>query len=161
MPLTTDIVATYRGPRRVVRRLIDLGQREDRCLAFVMGFAVLAFVAQLPRLSRVAHLTDQDLNMLMGGALLGTVFLLPLLLYVVAAVGQWGVRLFGLKLTGFEGRLVLFWALLASTPLLLFHGLVAGFIGSGPTQFGVGLLWFALFFWFWISGLREAGAKPA
>ena len=161
MPVTSDIVATYRGPRKVVRRLMDLGQREDRALAFLMGFAVIAFVAQLPRLARVAHLEDQELNMLMGGALLGTVFILPLLLYVIAAVGQGVARLLGGGATGFGARLALFWALLASTPVLLFHGLVAGFIGPGPVQFGVGLVWFALFFWFWISGLKEAGAEAA
>ncbi|NRB36583.1 MAG: YIP1 family protein, partial [Rhodobacteraceae bacterium] len=65
MPVTSDIVATYRGPRKVMRRLIDLGRREDRALAFVMGFAVIAFVAQLPRLSRVAHLEGSDLSMMM------------------------------------------------------------------------------------------------
>lgn len=159
MPVTTDIVATYRGPRKVVRRLMDLGRREDRLLAYLMGFAVVAFVAQLPRLSRVAHLEGQELDMLMGGALMGTVFILPLLLYVVAALGQLLARLLGSSVTGYGGRLALFWALLASTPVLLFHGLVAGFIGPGVEQFGVGMIWFALFFWFWISGLREAGTE--
>ena len=161
MPVTSDIVATYRGPRKVMRRLIDLGRREDRALAFVMGFAVIAFVAQLPRLSRVAHLEGSDLSMMMGGALMGTVFILPLMLYVIAVAGQGVARLFGARVTGYNARLALFWSLLATTPVLLFHGLVAGFIGPGPAQFGVGLIWFALFFWFWISGLREAGAEPA
>lgn len=159
MPVTTDIVATYRGPRKVVRRLMEMGRREDRLLAFLMGFAAIAFVAQLPRLSRIAHLEGQELDMLMGGALMGTVFILPLCLYVVAAVGQVVARLLGSGVTGYGGRLALFWALLATTPVLLFHGLVAGFIGPGPAQFGVGLIWFVLFFWFWISGLREAGTE--
>ena len=54
MAVTRDIVATYRGPGRVVARLLAMGQREDRALAFVMGFCVIAFVAQLPALARRA-----------------------------------------------------------------------------------------------------------
>lgn len=75
MAVTRDIVATYRGPGRVVARLLAMGQREDRALAFVMGFCVIAFVAQMPALARQAHLTGEDLDMLMGGALLGTVLI--------------------------------------------------------------------------------------
>ncbi len=155
MPVTTDIVATYRGPGRVVDRLLAMGVREDRALAFLMGFSGLAFVAQLPALSRKAHLTGEPLDMLMGGALLGSVIMLPLLLYVVALVSHWVARLFGGKGTGYGARLALFWALLASSPLVLLNGLVAGFIGEGPALTGVGLLWSGVFLWFWFGGLRR------
>ena len=60
MPVTTDIVATYRGPGRVVRRLLDMGPREDRALAFVMAFCVVGFIAQLPGLARRAQTRQQD-----------------------------------------------------------------------------------------------------
>jgi len=62
----------------------------------------------------------------------------------------------GGKGTWFGARLALFWSLLASTPLILLHGLVAGFIGDGPVQMAVGLLWLAVFLWFWLSCLRRA-----
>ncbi|EEX10815.1 conserved hypothetical protein [Ruegeria lacuscaerulensis ITI-1157] len=155
MPVTADIVATYRGPGRVVRRLLDMGPREDRALAFVMAFCVIGFIAQLPGLARRAHLEGLDLNMLMGGALLGSVFLLPLLFYLVAWISGGIARLIGAPVTSYKARLVLFWALLASSPLVLLNGLVAGFIGPGPAQTGVGLLWVAVFAWFWLSGLAQ------
>ena len=50
----------------------------------------------------------------------------------------------------------LFWALLASAPLMLLHGLVAGFIGPGAAQTLVGVLWLAVLGWFWFTGLRLA-----
>lgn len=156
MPVTTDIVATYKGPGRVIDRLLAMGEREDRALAFVMGFCGLAFVAQLPGLARKAYVTGEPLDMLMGGALLGSVVILPLVLYTVALLSHWVAKLFGGKGTGYGARLALFWALLASTPLILFHGLVAGFIGAGPALSGVGFLWAAVFIWFWISGLRRS-----
>lgn len=166
MALTRDIAASYRGPGAVVRRLLAMGPREDRLLAFVMGFCVVAFIAQMPALARRAHLEGLELNMLMGGALLGTVILLPLALYLLAWLSGLVVRLFGTRAghggagAGFGARLALFWALIASTPALLLHGLVAGLIGPGVEQTAVGALWFALFAWFWIAGLRVLGRSP-
>ncbi len=156
MPVTTDIVATYRGPGRVMRRLLDMGPREDRALAFVMAFCTIAFVAQMPGMARRAHLEGVELNMLLGGALLGSVIILPLLLYFVALVSHWAARLMGGSGSAYGARLALFWALLSSAPLVLLNGLVAGFIGPGPTLSVVGLLWVAVFVWFWLSGLRQA-----
>ncbi|WP_170424731.1 YIP1 family protein [Ruegeria arenilitoris] len=156
MPVTSDIVATYRGPGRVVRRLLDLGPREDRALVFVMVFCVVAFIAQLPSLARRAHIEGLELDMLMGGALMGTVFILPLFFYLLAFVSYGAARLAGGKGTSYGARLALFWALLSSTPLVLLNGLVAGFIGSGPALTIVGALWFAVFLWFWVAGLSQA-----
>lgn len=160
MPVTRDIAASYRGPARVMRHLLDMGQREDRALAFVMAFCVIAFVAQLPALARRAHLEQADLNMLMGGALLGSVFLLPLLFYVIALLSHWIARVLGGQGSAYGARLALFWSLLASTPLVLLNGLVAGFIGPGPALSLVGLIWVAVFAWFWLTNLREA-QRPA
>ncbi len=160
MPVTSDIVATYRGPGRVVRRLLELGQREDRALVFVMAFCVVAFIAQLPSLSRRAHLEGLELNMLMGGALLGTVIILPLFFYLLAFISYGAARLVGGKGSAYGARVALFWALLSSTPLVLLNGLVAGFIGPGPTLSVVGLIWVAVFLWFWLSGLRQAQRYP-
>ena len=162
MAVTRDIVATYRGPGRVVARLLAMGQREDRALAFVMGFCIIAFVAQMPALARQAHLTGEDLDMLMGGALLGTVLILPLVLYVIAGLTHVLARLFRARGTGYGARLALFWAGLASSPLILLNGLVAGFIGPGPALSLVGFIWLLIFAWFWLAGLRQAewGQNP-
>ncbi|WP_170381108.1 YIP1 family protein [Ruegeria atlantica] len=159
MPLTSDIVATYRGPGRVVRRLLDLGEREDRALIFVMGFCVVAFVAQLPSLARRAHLEGLELNMLMGGALLGTVIILPLFFYLLAFVSYGAARLAGGRGSAYGARLALFWALLSSTPLVLLNGLVAGFIGPGPALTFVGLIWLGVFIWFWLAGLKQTQGR--
>lgn len=156
MPVTSDITATYRGPRRVMQRLLSMGQREDRALAVLMGACFIVFIAQMPRLSREAHLTGQELNMLLGGALLGWLFIAPLMLYALAGLSHLIARLVGGQGNWFGARLALFWSLLASTPLLLLHGLVAGFIGPGPGLQAVGFVWFVIFAWFWIASLLQA-----
>lgn len=156
MGLVSDIAATYRRPGRVMRRLLAMGHREDRALIFLMISCVVVFVGQWPRLAREAHLTGQELNPLLGGALLGWLFIMPLVLYALAFVVGLLMRVIRQEITGFGARLALFWAFLASSPLLLIYGLVAGFIGPGPQLFLVGAFWLSAFLWFWGSGLIAA-----
>ena len=156
MPVTTDIVASYRGPRPVMRRLLAMPVNEGRALAILMAGCLVTFIGQWPRLAREAHLTGQELNPLLGGALLGWIFIAPLAFYALAFLSHLASRAFGARGTGYGARLALFWAFLAASALLLLFGLVAGFIGPGPGLTGVGVVWVAVFLWFWLSNLREA-----
>ncbi|SFN37047.1 hypothetical protein SAMN04487859_101207 [Roseovarius lutimaris] len=156
MPVTRDIVATYKGPRRVVRRLLDIGQREDRALVILVAACGVIFIAQWPRLAREAHLTGQELNPMLGGTLLAWVFIAPLILYTLALISHGIARVLGAKGTAYGARVALFWALLATSPIMLLHGLVAGFIGPGPGLQAVGLIWLGFFGWFWVAGWLEA-----
>lgn len=156
MPVSSDIVATYRGPGRVMRRLLAMGPREDRALIILMTACAIAFVAQMPGLSRKAFLSGQDLNMMMGGALLACLIFAPLLLYLLAALSHLAARLLGGKGTGYGARLALFWSLLAASPLQLLHGLTAGFVGPGTALQAVGFVWLVVFIWFWMSCLVTA-----
>lgn len=157
MSVSRDIAATYRGPRRVMRRLLADGENEGKVLAFLMGGCVLLFVAQWPRLAREAHQTGQEIEPLLGGALLSIVLFLPLIFYVIAFSSHLLLRLFGWGGTPFSARLALFWAFLTCMPLALLRGLVAGFIGPGAGLTAVELIWVAVFLWFWAASLREAG----
>lgn len=156
MSIARDIAATYRGPGRVIRDVLAMGQREDRALAYVMGACALMFVAQLPRLAREAHLTGDDLNMLMGASLMGLIFIAPLMFYALGGLSHVIAKLLGGRGSFYTARMALFWALLAASPLILLHGLVAGFIGPGPQLTLVGAVWFIVFLWFWITGLVHA-----
>lgn len=156
MPVTTDIVATYRGPRRVMRRLLEMGPREDRALAMLMAGCVVAFISYWPELARKAHLTGEELNPLLGGALMGWIFIAPLVFYALALVSHLIARAFGGRGTGYGARMALFWAFLAASPLLLLVGLVSGFIGAGLEKNIVGAVWWIFFGWFWAMNLREA-----
>ncbi|MCT8160519.1 YIP1 family protein [Pseudoruegeria sp. SHC-113] len=162
MPVTTDIVQSYRAPRKVLRRQIDGGAGEERALAFVMIACFISFVARWPELSRAVHLdpTGPDLAERMSEAFVGGVFVAPLFFYGLAAVSHLIAKLFGGQARWVEARLALFWALLAVSPLVLLRGLVAGFIGDSPGHSLVSAIAGAAFLIIWIAGLLEA-EKPA
>lgn len=157
MTVTGDILATWRRPRDILRAKLDEGPREDRALAVLMGACSLMFVAQWPSLSRAATLDPSvPLDARIGGALMATIFILPVTLYALAAISHLIARLFGGKGSHYGARLALFWALLCLSPLLLLNGLVAGFLGQGTQATVVGLIVLAAFLWLWFTLLVEA-----
>ena len=85
MAATRDIVASYRNPAAVVRRLLGQGPREDRNLVYLMVACLIFFVAQTPRLAREAHVNGTELVMLLGAPLLAWLFIAPLNFYIVRA----------------------------------------------------------------------------
>ena len=157
MPVSTDILEIYVRPRQVFRRKLDGGTDEGRALATLIGACLLIFVAQWPGLARAAHVDPAiPLDARLGGALLGTLFLLPLIAYAVAALSHLAARAFGGTGSFFSARLALFWSLLAVSPLMLLQGLVRGFIGPGPALTLVGLAVLATFLMFWVTSLFES-----
>lgn len=157
MSVTTRILQTWRDPRGVMRAHLAAGPREDRALAVLFGACLMIFVAQWPALSRAAHLDPAvPLDARIGGALMGTVFLVPLFAYVLAAVSHLAARAMGGRGTWFGARMALFWSLLAVSPVMLLNGLVAGFIGTGTAATLVGFAVLLAFLYLWLSALAEA-----
>lgn len=160
MSVTLDIARTYRAPREVLRRRMAGPAREDRALAILMAACVLIFVAQWPRLSRMAYLDGTfPLDQLMAGALMGWIVFAPLFFYALALIAHLVLKAIGSAATGFQSRMALFWALLAASPLWLLTGLTAGFVGEGPALTIVGVLALAAFLVFWGAGLIELSGR--
>jgi hypothetical protein len=151
-----DIAEAYRRPAPVFRRRLGAGAREDRALAILMAGCLLVFVAQWPRLQRLAFETGEELPPLIGGALFGWLFVMPLVAYALGAATHLIARLLGGRGTGYAARLALFWALLVASPLWLLWGLVAGFIGDGPQLAVVGAVALGAFLVHWSLNLWTA-----
>ena len=122
----------------------------------LMAGCVLAFISQLPRLAREAHLTGEELNPMLGGALFAWLFIAPLMFYLIAALSHLVARLFKGKGDWFGARLALFWAFLAASPLMLLNGLTAGVVGPGAALTLVGFVWFIAFMVIWLVSLKVA-----
>lgn len=160
MGVVQDMARSYRAPRAVLRsRLRE--ESEGSALVTLMLACGLIFVAQWPRLSRLAFETGQEVQMLMGATLLSWLFIMPLVFYVLAGVVAFVMRLLGQGGDGFQTRMALFWGLLCAAPLWLLWGLTAGFVGPGVATSLVGLLaLFALMF-FWGANLSEVARKES
>lgn len=157
MAVTTDILATYRHPRQVIRKLLDGPTHEGRALAYLMLGCALVFVAQWPRLSRDAAFNpDFDMTELASGELMVWIFYAPLAFYFLAAVAHIVARMLGGQGSWYTARMATFWTLVALSPLWLLRGLVAGFIGPGTALELTSLLALGVFALLWVATLREA-----
>lgn len=169
MGVVPDIGRAWRDPVGLMADKLSSGPREDRALATLMGASALMFVSRWPDLSRSAHLAHEaavqsgqpldqvpGLQALMGINLFVFLFIFPLLAYGLAGFSALVARGFGLRIGGFAARMALFWALLAVAPLMLLHGLVAGFLGQGQPATIIGLLVFFGFSFLWLRLIRAA-----
>lgn len=157
MAITRNITATYRGPGRVVARILAGERREDRVLYFLIAACVVIFVAQAPYQSREAFLDEAvPLQARLYWSAFLWIFIFPLVMYAIAALVWLVSRILPRAPSGYEIRVALFWALLATSPLILLLGLTAGLIGPGAALQGAALVWCAVFSWFWIAGTLAA-----
>ena len=162
MGITADIFKSWRHPRQVMARRLAEGRREDRALIFLMAGCLLIFVAQWPRLQRLA-IEDPatSLEIRLGGALLGWLFIMPLVLYALAGLSHLIARALGGQGNWFGARLALFWAVLAAAPAWLINGLVIGLGVGNPVQGVVGVVALAGFLGIWGVSLFEAETTGA
>lgn len=125
------VLESWWAPRRVVRGLADMPDRVQ--LPVLMLAMLITLVAQTPGLSRAAQLDPSvPLDARIAGAAMGTMFMMPLIAYAVAALSGLLIRATPWRLEPRHARLALFWALLAAAPATLLAGLVAGLIGPSP-----------------------------
>jgi hypothetical protein len=156
MSITTDLVATWRHPRAILRQHLARGQSEPFALAFLLVFLLLAFVSQWPVAAREAYVAGEPSSTPRIVAVAYGVLLLIPVAYLVAALSRLVARALGGNGTWYGARIALFWALAAIGPLFLLQGLVAGMIGSGPALTAITLLVGLAFLWLWLTMLHEA-----
>ncbi len=154
MAAVEDILRSYRRPRVVIREHLARMRSEPRLFSFLFSALLLMFVAQWPALAR-QHFQTPDVPM--PGLFLGTALALAAttpFFYALAFLVTQATRLFRGRADGYGGRLALFWALFAVSPLMLLQGLTQGMIGPGPQANAVAAVVFAVFAVIWAAGLR-------
>lgn len=156
MTVSTDMVATWRRPREILRRLLARGQSEPFAFSLLLVFLALAFIGQWPVAAREAFLADEAsaLPRILARAL-AVLATIPFW-YLLAALSRLVARALGGQGTWYGARIALFWALAAVGPLMLLQGLVAGMIGPGPALSAVTLVVGVAFLWLWSTLLHEA-----
>lgn len=156
MTVTTDLVATWRRPRAVLRQHLARGQSEAFAFSLLLVFMILAFVGLWPVAAREAFLANEPSAAPRILALgLGVLALIPAW-YGLAALSRLVARAIGGRGNWYGARIALFWALASVGPLLLLQGLVAGMVGPGPGLTAVRLCVGVAFLWLWLTLLHEA-----
>lgn len=156
MPVSRDIVAMYRRPRKVVRGLADMGVREDRAIAWLMIGCFLVFLSRLPALQRNAVQTGSDFQQDTIYAFFAMMMIAPLIFYLIAFIAFLVTKVLRPASYAYGARLSVFWGWLSAAPVALFYGLLVGFNGlDHPGTVAIGALWLAVLIWFWGAGLIE------
>jgi hypothetical protein len=162
MSVSGDILQSWHRPGTVMRRLLAQGQREDRAIMFLMVACGLIFFGQWPRLIRLSQEgSEAPLQALLGGALMGWMFIAPLLAYGLAALLRVAMVALRRPVGWYAARLALFWSLLAASPLWMAQGAVAGYAGPGPVTSAAGLVALGVFLWMLVSSLGAAALEAA
>lgn len=156
MTVSTDILATWRRPRDILRQHLARGRSEPFALSFLLIFLLLAFIGQWPVAARNAFQQGEPSAWprILATAY-GLLAAIPFL-YGLAALGHLVARQFGGRGSWYGARVALFWSLATVGPLMLLQGLVSGMIGPGPGLTLVSICVGVAFLWLWLTLLHEA-----
>jgi len=152
--LLNDIINAHKAPRVEMRRHIDNGIAEEQTLFFAFLFGGMNFVSLLPEMAKRAHILDTPLFGLAAQQLIASVFMMPLLMYGIAAISHFVIeRFFGGQGDHIGARRALFWAGCVTLPILLLSAVVTIFFPPAKTILALATT--GIFLWQWISNLRE------
>ena len=154
MSVAINIYKTYYKPVQTYSKLFVSGASEKENLAYLVGGCFISFVAEWPAQARQAFANQQPVDELMGAILLSNLFLLPLVFYLISMIIYFFAKIFRSNILGIEVRLIVFWAYLAATPILLLVGLVEGFLGKNFQYFITSGVWLSVFLAFIYSGFK-------
>lgn len=160
MSLVGNIVRAYRAPAKTFGvQMVRAG--EERILLFIFLFSFLSFVSRLPELMLINMNTGGETPLFarVAAMFVASVFMAPLMMYLLAALSHLVMRLFGGRGTWRLARLALAWAALVSAPLVLISGILKVFV-PGPLFMVVTLLTAVVFLWQWAISLRAAEFPP-
>lgn len=155
MSLVVEIFSSLRHPRKTIKKQLDAEVSEERNLFFVMFFAVMSLLAQLPTIAIEARSSEESFANLTALKLASFIFVTPLVLYGIAFIFNQAMRFFGGHANGAQARRVLFWAAVTSIPFLLLSGLING-LGAEKYAVIISIVTVLVFLWQWGIGMHEA-----
>jgi len=107
----------------------------------------------LPALAKHAFLTNESLSALAAAQFISSVFMMPLLMYGIAAVSHLILKYFGGQGDYIGARRALFWAALVTTPAILLTSIAEVYLSEISAILSV--ITTIIFIWQWFSNLKE------
>lgn len=157
--LVSSVFSAWSGLRAAQARQQDsAGEEHILFYAFLGGF--LLFVAGLPSLRQQAATigAENALLIVLSARFFGSMFVLPLLFYGIAALSHVIARIFGGQGSFRVARLALFWAILVAMPATLLVSLASALLATqfALPPFASAALVGLVFLRIWGEGLAEA-----
>jgi hypothetical protein len=153
MSLLSDIGAALKAPKAEMRRHISEGIREEQTLFFALLFGGLSFLSLLPDIAKRAHITEDSLAGMAAAQFIASVFMMPLLMYGIAAISHVILVRFGGQGDHIGARRALFWAAVVATPIMLLSAIVTTY--APYMRLILAVITTLVFFWQWFSNLKE------
>ena len=154
MSLVGDIARAYRAPKTTFKaQLAKSG--EERILLFAFLFSFLSFIARVPELAWVTGTMESDvpLSARVGAMFVASVFMAPLMMYLIAALSHLVLRPLGGKGNWQQTRLALMWSALVAVPLVLLGGALKVLAPGLPFSVATGVTG-VVFLWQWAMCLQ-------
>jgi len=136
-----------------MKRHLENGIREEQTLFFAILFGLLSYLSLLPALAKHAFLTNESLSALAAAQFISSVFMMPLLMYGIAAVSHLILKYFGGQGDYIGARRALFWAALVTTPAILLTSIAEAYFSEISAILSV--ITTMIFIWQWFSNLKE------
>lgn len=136
-----------------MKRHLDNGIREEQTLFFAILFGLLSYLSLLPALAKHAFLTNESLSALAAAQFISSVFMMPLLMYGIAAISHLILKYFGGQGDYVGARRALFWAALVTTPAILLTSIAEAYFSEISKILSV--ITTMIFMWQWFSNLKE------
>ena len=159
MSVVSKILYTYRSPSKVFALMYQQPVNEAKSLGYLMGACLLLYVSRWPYLARQAHLEGSDLQLNLAGSLVALLLLAPLLFYILALLLYGLHRIFSGNKSSGQVRMGFFWALFATSPIIMLVGLVQGFLEKGIPLQVTEVIWCLVLAYFIICALICATEK--
>lgn len=161
MSTLSDIVIFHIKPRLVIRRRISHSTGDGEALLYLLLACFAFFLAQIPEMVRlnINYGSEFPFHGMVAARFVGVAIFAPILFYIVSALTRIVLKAGGLKISWLNSRISLFWALLASTPMMLALGVVQGLTQSNIVLWSATVIVGLLFLFFWIIGIIESASE--
>jgi hypothetical protein len=130
--LILGVARFFHDPRASMRGVLESRPSEGRLLAYVLLAAGILLAGRIATLTIAAQASAADLLPQVAAQVASLMFFVPLVYYLLAALGTALARAFGGRAGWRDGRAAFFWAALVSAPVVVLSGLAALALDAGP-----------------------------
>ena len=139
----------FHDPRASMRGVLESGPSEGRLLAYALLAAGMLLAGRIATLTIAAPASAADLLPLLAAQVASLMFFVPLVYYLLAALGTALAKAFGGRGSWRDGRAAFMWAAVVSAPAVVLSGLAALAIDGGPRVLSVAVAQVGPVFFAW------------